>query len=29
MFHSINIRLGYQIIDIRSPLEFLSDDNDD
>lgn len=29
MFHSINIRLGYPIIDIRSPLEFLSDDNDD
>lgn len=28
MFHSINIRLGYPIIDIRSPLEFLSDDND-
>lgn len=25
MFHSINIR--YPIIDIRSPLEFLSDDN--
>ncbi len=28
VFHSINIRLGYPIIDIRSPLEFLSDDND-
>jgi predicted nucleic acid-binding protein len=29
IFHSINIRLGYPIIDIRSPLEFLSDDNND
>lgn len=27
MFHSINIRLGYPTIDIRSPLEFLTDDN--
>lgn len=27
MFHSINIRLGYPIIDIRSPLEFFIDDN--
>ena len=27
MFHSINIRLGYPIIDIRSPLEFLKDEN--
>ncbi|MBD0331746.1 MAG: PIN domain protein [Chitinophagaceae bacterium] len=29
MFHSIKIRLGYPIIDIRSPLEFLTDDNND
>lgn len=27
MFNSINIRLGYPIIDIRSPLEFLKDEN--
>ncbi|MEJ7684013.1 MAG: hypothetical protein WKG06_40400 [Segetibacter sp.] len=27
MFHSINIRLGYPIIDIRSPLEFLKDES--
>ena len=26
MFHSINIRLGYPLIDIRSPLEFLKDE---
>lgn len=27
MFNSINIRLGYPLIDIRSPLEFLKDEN--
>jgi predicted nucleic acid-binding protein len=27
MFNSINMRLGYPLIDIRSPLEFLKDDN--
>lgn len=27
MFNSINLRLGYPLIDIRSPLEFLNDDN--
>ena len=27
MFNSINIRLGYPLIDIRSPLEFLKNDN--
>jgi hypothetical protein len=26
IFHSINIRLGYPLIDIRSPLEFLRDE---
>ncbi|MFV0564829.1 MAG: PIN domain-containing protein [Flavobacteriaceae bacterium] len=26
MFNSINMRLGYPLIDIRSPLEFLKDD---
>ena len=26
MFNSINIRLGYPLIDIRSPLEFLKDE---
>jgi hypothetical protein len=26
MFNSINIRLGYPMIDIRSPLEFLKDE---
>ena len=26
MFNSINIRLGYQLIDLRSPLEFLKDE---
>lgn len=28
LFNSINIRLGYPMIDIRSPLEFLGNDND-
>jgi hypothetical protein len=28
MFNSINLRLGYPLIDIRSPLEFLKNDND-
>ncbi len=27
MFNSINLRLGYPLIDIRSPLEFLKNDN--
>lgn len=27
MFNSINIRLGYPVIDIRSPLEFLKNEN--
>lgn len=27
MFNSINMRLGYPLIDIRSPLEFLKDGN--
>ncbi len=27
MFNSINMRLGYPLIDIRSPLEFLKDEN--
>lgn len=27
MFNSINIRLGYPFIDIRSPLEFLKNEN--
>jgi len=27
MFNSINLRLGYPLIDIRSPLEFLKDEN--
>lgn len=27
MFNSINLRLGYPLIDIRSPLEFLKHDN--
>ncbi len=27
MFNSINMRLGYPLIDIRSPLEFLKNDN--
>ncbi|MEO6720655.1 MAG: PIN domain-containing protein [Ferruginibacter sp.] len=27
LFHSINIRSGYPTIDIRSPLEFLKDEN--
>jgi len=27
LFNSINLRLGYPLIDIRSPLEFLKDEN--
>ncbi len=27
LFNSVNLRLGYQMIDIRSPLEFLKDEN--
>lgn len=27
LFNSINLRLGYPLIDIRSPLEFLKNDN--
>lgn len=27
MFNSINLRLGYPLIDIRSPLEFLKNDD--
>lgn len=27
MFNSINMRLGYPLIDIRSPLEFLKNEN--
>jgi hypothetical protein len=27
MFNAINLRLGYPLIDIRSPLEFLKDED--
>ena len=28
LFNSINMKLGYPLIDIRTPLEFLKDEND-
>lgn len=28
LFNSINLKLGYPLIDIRTPLEFLKDEND-
>ena len=28
LFNSINLKLGYPLIDIRTPLEFIKDDND-
>lgn len=28
LFNSINLKLGYHLIDIRTPLEFLKDEND-
>jgi len=29
LFNSVNLRLGYPVIDIRSPLEFIDHENDD